>query len=100
MNSGGSDSFDYLLQLTKALSAECRANRQETDRIELLLKRLAKQSGISYDNLSKNIIPDSWKDNASQKASPPLRHRNLSAKILNSYTRLKNKSTSIQRLLR
>lgn len=77
MNSGGSDSFDYLLQLTKALSAECRANRQETDRIELLLKRLAKQSGISYDNLSKNIIPDSWKDNASQKASPPTEAQKL-----------------------
>lgn len=77
MNSGGSDSFDYLLQLTKTLSAECRANRQETDRIELLLKRLAKQSGISYDNLSKNIIPDSWKDNASQKASPPTEAQKL-----------------------
>ncbi|CAI4670256.1 AMM_1a_G0040880.mRNA.1.CDS.1 [Saccharomyces cerevisiae] len=77
MNSGGNDSFDYLLQLTKALSAECRANRQETDRIELLLKRLAKQSGISYDNLSKNIIPDSWKDNASQKASPPTEAQKL-----------------------
>lgn len=77
MNSGGTDSFDYLLQLTKALSAECRVNRQETDRIELLLKRLAKQSGISYDNLSKNIIPDSWKDNASQKASPPTEAQKL-----------------------
>ena len=31
---------------------------------------MPKQSGISYDNLSKNIIPDSWKDNASQKALP------------------------------
>ncbi|AJP40753.1 AHL_G0041140.mRNA.1.CDS.1 [Saccharomyces cerevisiae] len=77
MNSGGTDSFDYLLQLTKVLIAECRANRQETDRIELLLKRLAKQSGISYDNLSKNIIPDSWKDNASQKASPPTEAQKL-----------------------
>lgn len=46
-------------------------NRQETDRIELLLKRLAKQSGISYDRLSKNVTPDSWKDNRSQMASPP-----------------------------
>ncbi|QHS75327.1 Far3p [Saccharomyces paradoxus] len=77
MNSGGSDSFDYLLQLTKALSAECRANRQETDRIELLLKRLAKQSGISYDKLSKNIIPDSWKDNRSQTAPPPTEEQRL-----------------------
>lgn len=77
MNSGGSDSFDYLLQLTKALSAECRANRQETDRIELLLKRLAKQSGISYDKLSKNIIPDSWKDSRSQTAPPPTEAQQL-----------------------
>ncbi|EJS42402.1 far3p [Saccharomyces arboricola H-6] len=71
MNSGANDSFDYLLQLTKTLTAECRANRQKTDRIELLLKRLAKQSGISYDKLSKNTIPDSWKSNKSQTESPP-----------------------------
>ncbi|CAI4035530.1 hypothetical protein SMKI_13G1790 [Saccharomyces mikatae IFO 1815] len=71
MNGGGNDNFDYLLQLTKALTTECRVNRQETDRIELLLKRLAKQSGISYDRLSKNVTPDSWKDNRSQMASPP-----------------------------
>ena len=64
MNGGGNDNFDYLLQLTKALTTECRVNRQETDRIELLLKRLAKQSGISYDRLSKNVTPDSWKDNS------------------------------------
>ncbi|EHN00886.1 Far3p [Saccharomyces cerevisiae x Saccharomyces kudriavzevii VIN7] len=69
MNSGGNDSFDYLLQLTKTLTAECRANRQETDRIELLLKRLAKQSGISYDKLSKSIVPDSWKDDKSETAA-------------------------------
>ncbi|KOG97394.1 Far3p [Saccharomyces eubayanus] len=71
MNSAGNDSFEYLLQLTKTLTAECRSNRQETDRIELLLKRLAKQSGISYDKLSRNIIPDQWKDNETQTVSTP-----------------------------
>lgn len=77
MNGAGNDSFEYLLQLTKTLTAECRSNRQETDRIELLLKRLAKQSGISYDKFSRNIIPDQWKDNGTQMVSTPSESQQL-----------------------
>lgn len=52
------DSFEYLHQLTKALSESSRASRQETDKIELLLKRVAKQSIISYEQLSSNVDLD------------------------------------------
>lgn len=52
------DSFEYLYQLTKALSESSRASRQETDKIELLLKRVAKQSIISYEQLSKDVALD------------------------------------------
>ncbi|AGO11891.1 AaceriADR125Wp [[Ashbya] aceris (nom. inval.)] len=44
-----SDSFDYILQLTKTLSSQCWNNRQETQKLEQLLKRLAKQAHISYE---------------------------------------------------
>ncbi|CCD23023.1 Far3p NDAI_0A08700 [Naumovozyma dairenensis CBS 421] len=47
------DNFDYLLQLTKVLTSECRSSRAATDRIESLLKRVATQSNIPYDTLSK-----------------------------------------------
>lgn len=50
---GSSDSFEYILQLTKALSTQCRESRQETDRIESLLRRLSKQTQISFDHFSK-----------------------------------------------
>ncbi|QLG71761.1 hypothetical protein HG535_0C01100 [Zygotorulaspora mrakii] len=50
-----SDNFEYIFQLTKVLSSECRANRQEREKLEILLKRLAKQSGVSYDQLSENV---------------------------------------------
>lgn len=50
-----SDNFDYIFQLTKVLSAECRASRQESDKIESILRRLAKQSGLSYDQLSDAV---------------------------------------------
>lgn len=52
-----SDNFGYLFQLTKILSSECRANRQERDKIENLLRRLANQTGISYEQLSENVSP-------------------------------------------
>ncbi|KAK5782492.1 Far3p PWA37_000570 [Arxiozyma heterogenica] len=52
------DSFEYLYQLTKTLSESSRASRQETDKIELLLKRVAKQSIISYEQLSKDVALD------------------------------------------
>ncbi|CCC71686.1 hypothetical protein NCAS_0I00180 [Naumovozyma castellii] len=50
-----SDSFDYILQLTKVLTAECRASRQETDKIELNLQRIAKQVGLSYEQLTNKV---------------------------------------------
>lgn len=59
------DNFDYLYELTKNLSESSRASRQETDKIELLLKRVAKQSIISYEQLSKDVSLDvkrSFKD--------------------------------------
>lgn len=59
------DNFDYLYELTKKLSESSRASRQETDKIELLLKRVAKQSIISYEQLSKDVSLDvkrSFKD--------------------------------------
>lgn len=52
------DNFDYLYELTKNLSESSRASRQETDKIELLLKRVAKQSIISYEQLSKDVSLD------------------------------------------
>lgn len=52
------DNFEYLYQLTKNLSESSRASRQETDKIELLLKRVAKQSVISYEQLSKDVSLD------------------------------------------
>ncbi|CCF57401.1 hypothetical protein KAFR_0C04100 [Kazachstania africana CBS 2517] len=55
MTDYGGDNFDFLLQLTKVLTSECRSSRQETDKIELLLKRVAKQAGISYSEFSKPI---------------------------------------------
>ncbi|AAS52045.2 ADR125Wp [Eremothecium gossypii ATCC 10895] len=47
-----SDSFDYILQLTKTLSSQCWNNRQETLKLEQLLKRLAKQTHISYEQFT------------------------------------------------
>lgn len=57
MDGSSSDNFEYILQLTKILSAECRANRQERDRVEQLFKRLAKQSYVSYEQLSGDVAP-------------------------------------------
>ncbi|GAV54327.1 hypothetical protein ZYGR_0AL00590 [Zygosaccharomyces rouxii] len=57
MDGSSSDNFDYILQLTKILSAECRANRQERDKVEHLFKRLAKQSYVNYEQLSGNVSP-------------------------------------------
>ncbi|QLQ80131.1 hypothetical protein HG537_0D01310 [Torulaspora globosa] len=50
-----SDNFDYVFQLIKVLGSECRANRQESDKIESILRKLAKQSGLSYDQLSEKV---------------------------------------------
>lgn len=57
MDGSSSDNFEYILQLTKILSAECRANRQERDKVEHLFKRLAKQSYVGYEQLSGNVSP-------------------------------------------
>ncbi|CEP62781.1 Far3p LALA0_S06e03708g [Lachancea lanzarotensis] len=54
------DSFDYLLHLTKGLSTECRATRQGTERIELLVRRLAKVTQSSYEELSKEPSRQVW----------------------------------------
>ncbi|KAM3164901.1 Factor arrest protein 3 [Lachancea thermotolerans] len=51
------DSFEYLLHLTKGLSTECRSTRQGTERIEHLVKRLAKLTQTSYEELSKEPGP-------------------------------------------
>ncbi|CUS22266.1 LAQU0S05e01508g1_1 [Lachancea quebecensis] len=51
------DSFEYLLHLTKGLSTECRSTRQGTERIEHLVKRLAKLTQTSYEELSKDPEP-------------------------------------------
>ncbi|AQZ11156.1 FAR3 (YMR052W) [Zygosaccharomyces parabailii] len=59
MDGSSSDNFEYILQLTKILSAECRANRQERDKVEHLFKRLAKQSYVGYEHLSGNVTPKS-----------------------------------------
>lgn len=55
MMDSSSGNFEYVLQLTKVLSLESRANRQESDKIESILRRLAKQSGVSYDQLSDGV---------------------------------------------
>lgn len=52
------DNFEYLYQLTRNLSDESRSTREETDKIELLLKRVAKQSSISYKQLSSDVKPE------------------------------------------
>ncbi|SCU96478.1 LANO_0E13608g1_1 [Lachancea nothofagi CBS 11611] len=54
------DSFEYLLHLTKVLSTECRTTRQGTERIEHSVKRLAKISQVSYEELSKTPEPEVW----------------------------------------
>ncbi|SCU79494.1 LAFA_0B03488g1_1 [Lachancea sp. 'fantastica'] len=54
------DSFEYLLHLTKGLSKECRATRQGTERIELLVRRLAKVTQSSYEELSKEPSSQVW----------------------------------------
>ena len=56
MNDGANDNFQYILQLTKLLTTECRSARQETDKIESLLRRVARQSNISYEKLG-DIVP-------------------------------------------
>ncbi|AMD20880.1 HDR138Wp [Eremothecium sinecaudum] len=57
-----SDNFDYILQLTKSLSLQCWNNRQETSKIEQLLKRLAKQSLIPYEQYIAEPTPEARKE--------------------------------------
>ena len=45
---GSGDSFEYLLQLMKTLSAQSWSTRQQTEKVEQTLKRLAKQNQISF----------------------------------------------------
>lgn len=55
MDESSNDNFEYVFQLTKLLSTECRANRLERDKLEHLFKRLAKQSYVSYEQLSDDL---------------------------------------------
>lgn len=58
MNECANDNFQYILQLTKLLTTEGRSARQETDKIESLLKRVARQSNISYEKLGDTVPKD------------------------------------------
>lgn len=51
---GSGDSFEYLLQLMKTLSSQAWATRQQTEKVEQSLKRLAKQNQISYNEYAKS----------------------------------------------
>lgn len=55
MEKDNADNFTQILQLLKQLDVENRSTRQETNKIELLLKRVAQQSSISYEKLSKTV---------------------------------------------
>lgn len=64
------DNFEYVNQLAKGVSDQARSTRLETDKIELLLKRVAKQSTISYDQLSQEVNDETqrrYEENISQK---------------------------------
>ncbi|CAL9735619.1 factor arrest protein 3 [Monosporozyma servazzii] len=61
------DNFEYLYQLTRNLSDESRTTRDETDKIELLLKRVAKQSSISYKQLSSVVKPETLQSYKNEK---------------------------------
>lgn len=62
MNNNASDNFEYISQLLTALTTESRANRQETDKIELLLKRVSKQCAISYESLGSEVTDETLKN--------------------------------------
>lgn len=57
METNSSDNFEYILQLTRLLSGECRSSRQQTESMGTLLARIAKQSGVSYENYSRGVSP-------------------------------------------
>lgn len=61
MNEMTNDNFQYISELMTTLTSEFRSNRQETDKIELLLKRVAKQSSISYEKLGEEVSEDTLK---------------------------------------
>ena len=69
MNEGSYDNFEYLNLLAKNLSVGCRDSRKETDKIELLLKRLSKQSVVSYEEFSQR--PSEETLDAYKKLSEP-----------------------------
>lgn len=62
MNNNANDNFEYISQLLSALTTESRTNRQETDKIELLLKRVAKQCAISYESLGSEVSNETLKN--------------------------------------
>lgn len=55
MEEDNEGNFSQILQLLKQLDNENRSTRQETDKIEILLKRVAQQSSISYEKLSNTV---------------------------------------------
>lgn len=73
MDMNNSDNFDYILQITKALTAECRSSRQETDKIENILKTFT--SSINLDSKDKEIEDTSESknedDDTKGETSPP-----------------------------
>ncbi|CDO96547.1 unnamed protein product [Kluyveromyces dobzhanskii CBS 2104] len=50
---GSGDNFEYLLQLVKTLGSQAWATRQQTDKVEQSLKRLAKQNQIKFSEYTK-----------------------------------------------
>ncbi|SCU90257.1 LAMI_0E01288g1_1 [Lachancea mirantina] len=47
------DSFEFVFFLVKTLSSSCRTTRQSSERIEHLVRRVAKLSHASYEDLSR-----------------------------------------------
>ncbi|BAO41485.1 factor arrest protein 3 [Kluyveromyces marxianus DMKU3-1042] len=68
---GSGDSFEYLLQLTKTLSSQAWSARQQTDKVEQSLKRLAKQHYIPYKEYSKPPTAEALDEFAQIKAKSP-----------------------------
>ncbi|EDO15732.1 hypothetical protein Kpol_1073p20 [Vanderwaltozyma polyspora DSM 70294] len=55
MEPNSSDNFEYVLQLTRILSTECRSSRQQTEHINHILSKVAKLSGVSYEQYSEGV---------------------------------------------
>ncbi|KAL3232371.1 Factor arrest protein 3 [Nakaseomyces bracarensis] len=69
MNDTSYDNFEYLYLLAKNLGNGCRSSRKETDKIDLLLRRLSKQTAVTYEELSQN--PDEKTINKFEEMTKP-----------------------------